>query len=320
MLAGLGVVRHDGAAPAPVATGEPQYDLPVCDQRRVAVAQAGGVVARAHLPALLAGLRVEGDQHRVGRAEVDRVAEHGDTPVPAERLRLLDVLGIAARIHPGDVARQHVEGGDPAAALRDVHQPVGHDRRRHPAAVVAHRPGPDQAQVGDVAAVDLVERAEPGDVVGPAVAHPVAVLRIEQPLLGDRLPLGVVVGLPQRGAGLHEEETGQANQHESAASMISHRLSPCSHPAPRLREDRRFACTPGPRRPGTARLVSIPNSGIMAHASDRRNSRMPLGTPVDGAGPTLVASGSYWRPNRARPGVYAGSAAPSPTASPLPSQ
>ena len=203
----------------------PSTTFPSAIERRVAVAQAGGVVAGAHLPALLAGLRIEGDQHGVGRAEVDRVAEHGDAPVPAERLRLLDVLGVAARVHPGDVARQHVERGDATAALGDVHQPVGHDRRRHPAAVVAHRPRPDETQVGDVVAVDLVERAEPGHVVGPPVAYPVAVLRVEQPLLGDRLPLGVV-GLPERGAGLEHQEGGQAHQYESSVSMVSHRLSP----------------------------------------------------------------------------------------------
>ena len=156
------------------------------------VPQPRRVVAGAHLPALLAGLRVERHQGRVGRAPVDRVAVDRHAAVPVHRLRLVDVLRVAAGVDPGHVAGDDVERGHAAAAFRHVHQAVGHDRRRDPAAPVPHRVRPDELQVADVLPVDLVEGAEPGDVVGPPEAHPVAVLRGEQALLGDGLPRRLV--------------------------------------------------------------------------------------------------------------------------------
>ena len=242
-LAGLGVVRDDGAARAAVAAGEAQHHLAVGDQRGVRMPQPGGVVAGAHLPALLARAGIEDDQRGVRRAPVDRVAVDRHAAVAVEGLRLLDVLGVAARVLPHDVAGHDVEARDAAAPLGDVHQAVGDDRRRHPAAVVAHRVGPDETQVADRLPVDLLERTEPGHVVRPPEAHPVAVPRIEQPFVGDRLPVALL-RLAERGAGLQQQETGEERQNEQAVSECSHRS--VSFPTPRSGASQRRRNT-GPR-------------------------------------------------------------------------
>ena len=252
-LAGLGVVRHDGAPRAAVAPGEAQHHLAVGDQRGVRMPQSGGVVAGAHLPALLARAGIQDHQRGVRGAPVDRVAVDRHAAVTVEGLRLLDVLGVAARVLPHDVASRDVEAGDAAAPFGDVHQPVGDDRRRHPAAPVAHRVGPDETQVADRLAIDLLERTEPGHVVRPPEVHPVAVPRIEQPLVGDRLPVPLL-RLPERGAGLQQLETGEERQNEQAVSECSHRS--VSFPSPAA--GRSAGATPDP--------------GIIADARGGRNS------------------------------------------------
>ena len=181
------------------------------------VPQSDRVVAGVHLPALLPRHGVQRNQRGVRRTPVDRVAMDRHAPVPHVGLRKLDIFGVAARVHPHDVAGYHVERGDPAAPLGHVHQPVGDDRRRDPARDVAHRIGPDEPQVVDVRAVDLIERAEPRHVVGPAIAHPVAVLRSEQPLLGDRLPLPRRL---RRGDAPHGETDPDQAIDESSASGV----------------------------------------------------------------------------------------------------
>ena len=279
-LAGLGVVRHDRTPCAAVAAGEAQNHLAVGDQRGMGVPQPGRVVAGAHLPPLLPRQGVQGDQRGIRRAPVDRVAVDRHAPVPHEGLRTLDVLGVAPLVQPRNVARHDVERGDPAAAFGHVHQPVGDDRRRDPARDIAHRIGPDEPQVADVRAVDLVERAEPRHVVGPPIAHPVAVLRVEQPVRGDRLPVDRRL---RRGAAPHGETGPDQARDESSESALWHLWSPRPCKARWLRMRSGVSIHRG-RRQRRAIVVALVLRGGEAIMQSKRLRRAVLIALVVGAG------------------------------------
>ena len=91
-------------------------------------------------------------------------------------------------VYPQDVPCYRVHRRDRAAAFRDVHDAVGHYRRRCPSAVVPEGVTPDRAEPLHIGPVDLVEWAESLDVVSPPVVQPVTVFRLGQPLVRDRLP------------------------------------------------------------------------------------------------------------------------------------
>ncbi len=153
------------------------------------MAFAGLVVARLHVEAHVARARIERDEVHVRGAPVDRVAVNRHAARAWISLGRGDVVGEPARVNPLDFAGRHVERDHSAAALGHVHQAVRDDRRRDPTAVVAHGVAPHGTQLGDVAAIDLPQRAEAFDVVGAPIAEPVARLRIQQTLVGDRLPV-----------------------------------------------------------------------------------------------------------------------------------
>ena len=146
------------------------------------------VVTRLRFPQLVARARIERDEKAVGRREIDHVAIHAYTAVTWIRLRLRDVLRIRAHVLPDELARDGVEGEHAAATLGDIHEPVRDDRRRDPAAVVAHRVRPHRAQAFHAAAIDLAQRAEGLDVVGAPIAEPIAGRGRAQALGGDRVP------------------------------------------------------------------------------------------------------------------------------------
>ncbi len=184
-----GVVRLELAARREVAARVADEHLAVGDQRRVRVAFAGLVVAGPHFPELRSRARVERDEKAVGRRKIDDVAVHTHAAMARIRFRRCDVLRIGAHVLPDELARDGIEREHAAAALGDVYEPVRDDRRRDPAAVVAHRVRPDGAQPLDRAAVDLAQRAIGLDVVSAPIAEPIAGLGCAQALGGDRLPV-----------------------------------------------------------------------------------------------------------------------------------
>ncbi len=204
----LGVVRSELAAHARVASGPPHEDLAVSDERRMRVPSLVVEVTRPRLPHLHAGAGVERDQVRVGRAPVDVVSVQRDTAMLVVRLRSPDVVGVLPLVHPAHVSGRRVERGDPPEPLGDVHDTVRHDRGRHPACGRLDRVRPYEPQLVDVVPVDLVERAIALHVVRAPVAHPVPVLRSEQTLLRDRLPLGPSQGRRRAGRQKRRERGG----------------------------------------------------------------------------------------------------------------
>ena len=68
---------------------------------------------------------------------------------------------------PHQIAGGCAETEHSPAAFDDVHEAVGDDGRRKPAAVVRHRVAPDRSELPDVGPVDLGERTVGMAVVGP---------------------------------------------------------------------------------------------------------------------------------------------------------
>jgi hypothetical protein len=127
----------------------------------------------------VAVLGVERDQPRIHGADVDAALPDRDAAVDhvaagVEALPPID-LGV---VGPLQLSGRRIEGVDLGPGRRRVEHAVDHQGRRFLAAVGVELGVPGQAQLPDIAGVDLVERREP--LLGVALA------------VGD--PLGVVVG------------------------------------------------------------------------------------------------------------------------------
>jgi len=112
-------------------------------------------------PALLAGVRVEGDKPSVGAHEVEPVAVHADAAVADEVAAVVDPI-----VLPEELALARVDGenvvGDGEVEDSVDQQRRGLDHRVADAALrtdAADLVGPGGGQRGDVGGVDLGERA-----------------------------------------------------------------------------------------------------------------------------------------------------------------
>src|SRR6516162_2104045 len=90
-LAGFGVERRDKPADPELAARAADHDLAVGDQWRQRHIIPMRIVLYLGVPQLLAGLGIEGNEHRIGRGEINLVAEQ---PNPAAgRMEQQNVLG-----------------------------------------------------------------------------------------------------------------------------------------------------------------------------------------------------------------------------------
>src|SRR4029077_8777184 len=97
--AARGVVGIEEPARAELAAGDPDEDLVLHDERRTRDAVAEHRVGDLDLPERRSGARVERDQCRVERADVQPVAEDGHAAI--ERVDLVGILDfLRARVSP----------------------------------------------------------------------------------------------------------------------------------------------------------------------------------------------------------------------------
>ena len=108
-------------------------------------------------------------------------------PCPAAELRMLpDVGGQVAPVVPHAVAGRRVERFDVIVArMGDVEDAVI-DERPNLLRSLIHRIHPGEAQLRDVVAGDLIERAERLEVVGAVYHQPVRRVGVAQHRVGDR--------------------------------------------------------------------------------------------------------------------------------------
>ena len=164
LVAGLGVVGGDVAAHAVLGAAVADDHPAVGDARRAGDRVGMLVVGDGvFFPHLLAARRVEGDQPPVIGADEDLALVQGDAPVhdvTASPVALVARhLGIEG---PDLLAGAGIDGVDDAPRRAHIHDAVDHDRGRLDAARRLEVVGPRQAEVLDVAGVDLVELAEAG--------------------------------------------------------------------------------------------------------------------------------------------------------------
>ncbi len=212
LLAGDGVVGDDdaGVRAAPRGAAAARHDLAVGDDgARALVGGVHPVVEDPGLPRQLAGGRVEGE-HVVVAARVDDVgAIDGEVPVEVgegpEHV-VPEVVGQVPPVLPEEVAGGGVDGLDDVARVRHVHHAVVHEG----GALLQPRPEtarPHHAQVADVAAVDLVQRAVAPAVEGAPPHQPVVGRRVLQDGVGDGGDPGVLA--VRKTAGRREQDRGE---------------------------------------------------------------------------------------------------------------
>ena len=212
LLARLGVVGHDdarlGAAPRTAAPAG--NHLAVGDDRARRVSRRVlRVVEQLRLPDQLAGDRVQREGIVVVGGVDDHVVPDGDVAVDADQSAqvIVDVVRDVAAVLPQQVAGDRVQRLDDVVRVRHV-EPAAVGNRRTLLRARRQGPRPDHAQVADVVAVDLVERAVAPAVQRPAPHQPVAVRRFLQHRVGDRHEVRLGGGL-RRGRHDGGEEQGE---------------------------------------------------------------------------------------------------------------
>ena len=184
LLAGLGIERGKEAAHAHLPARGAQQHLAIDDERRQRHVVALLVVVDFRGPDLLAGLGVERHQHRLCRGEKDLVAIKTDAAIG--RMQRNHVFGERALVTPQHFAGLGFEREQLVAGRRREHHAVVHDRRRLMAFDLSGGEAPDRLQAAHILRRDVRERAVTPTIVGAAEHQPVAVLRLFQPLGGDR--------------------------------------------------------------------------------------------------------------------------------------
>ncbi len=266
--AGGRVVGHDDARvrPAERRAAAARDHLAVRDDRpgRL-VGRVLRVVEDLGLPDEPARRRVEGEDVVVRAGVDDDVVVDGDVPVDADEAGdhvLGGVVGHRPAVLPDEIARRGVERLDDVVGVRRVQHAVVDQRRALLAPLAPERARPDQPQIGDVVAIDLLERAVAPAVERAAPHQPVAGGRILEHRVGNRHEAGRRLG--ERGA-RHERQHAVAR---AASSMrlavrlgrnISGLLSRRDSANDRGADDRRFY--PGPAR-AARRTSSVATRGV----------------------------------------------------------
>jgi hypothetical protein len=141
----------------------------------------------------------------VGGRNEDAIAVNGDAFLAVES---------RARAHialesPEQLAVRRIQRFHDIAVTEGEHDSVANDGRHHVVAV-RQGPGPDELQLGDVVAVDLVERTESVRIVRAAPLQPIVRRRTTQCLIGD----GRKFFDPARGARRNDERlTSRSSGH-----------------------------------------------------------------------------------------------------------
>ncbi len=235
-LARCSIVGGKIAAHAVLAAAVADQHLAFHDARRAGDGVRLGAIDGVHLPAPAAGARVEADESPVERREVDRSLPDGDSTVDRIAAGVAAPLARHLRVVlPELLAGLRVQRIHDAPHARRVHDSVHDDRGGLQPAQRAGGVRPREAELLDVACIDLLERAESLLAVGAAVREPVLRLGV-----GGRNARAVHLGellrrfrwrLRERLSSQHEAERRKCDQragvscHGSASRRCRRRVS-----------------------------------------------------------------------------------------------
>ena len=186
LLAGLGVIGADIAAHAELGTAVADDDLALDDARGAGDRVGLRLVEGDGGPFDLAGGGIDCDQPAIEGAEEERAVPGGEAAVDdiaaGGMAAILGNLGIVGPLH---LAGGGIEGDDFGPCCGGVHGAVNDQWRGFLPAVAVSLIAPGEAELADVAGVDLVEVGVALFGIGAAVGHPVARLggRSGQPLV-----------------------------------------------------------------------------------------------------------------------------------------
>jgi hypothetical protein len=171
------------------------------------VLRAAPVVEDLGFPGDFAGACVERVREIVGAVVENVLAVDCEVTVDRRKRNVVAVVALhGAAVFPQQIARGSVEGLRKIVRVREVHDPVI-DQRRAFLHALRERPRPNQAQIVDIAAIDLVERAVPPVIERAAPHEPIGGIRILQHGIGDRHE-GLRRLRPNRGAQQRAEQKG----------------------------------------------------------------------------------------------------------------
>ena len=127
--AGVGIIRIEEPADAELATGNPGHHLVFDDERGRRLAVPGAIVGDFGTPQQIARPPIDGDQVRVERAHVERLAQNGDPSIVATAADA-EVVRQLVLISPEGAARGGVDRHDVARRLGNEHHAVDNQRCR----------------------------------------------------------------------------------------------------------------------------------------------------------------------------------------------
>ena len=193
------------------------------------VAEPEGMVGAGHVPHHVAGARVEGDDVRVDRRQVDLVVVDGEVPGGDDAGELVGLVLVP--VAPAKLAGGGVEGFDDAGGTGDVEHAFVDERVRLGPPLGRQGPRPREPQPVRVAGVDLVQRAVAPAVEGAPPVDPVGGVRVEEHRLGDRRERRLLRLRRRSAQGCGDR--GDQNQRARSDSHAFSSLSPRSraHPA-----------------------------------------------------------------------------------------
>ena len=183
-LAGVRVVGGDEPADAELTARRADEHFAIGHERREAHVVAAAVVGDGGGPHRASRAGVQSHQHGIAGGQEHLVPKKADAA--GRRMPIDDCRPERATIAPQHRARRSLDRNHLAAGRCDEHHTVVHDGRGLVPVDRAGRKRPHRLQPGDVGSRDLREGAIAPPVVRPTVHHPVAVVRIPQPRLGDR--------------------------------------------------------------------------------------------------------------------------------------
>ena len=223
LFAGRGVERREharfGAAFGLAAPA--RDDFAVRDDRPRAVLCAAPVVENLGFPRERAGARVERVREVVGAIVENQVAVDREVAVDRrERDVVVVVVLHGPPVFPDEIAGRRVDGLRDVVRVREEHHAVMHERCAFLHAL-AERPRPDEAELRDVARVDLRERAVAPMIQRAAPRQPVGGVGILQHGIGDGPQIAHLCGGAEAGAGAEQrgEQGRRCETHESSRSI-----------------------------------------------------------------------------------------------------
>ena len=209
----------------------PRVHLPAGDDR------PGGLIGRVHpvvedlgVPDHLAGLRVQREDVVVHAGVDDQLAVDRDVPVGVDQGAdhvIAEIVRAIPPVLPDQVAGHRVDGLDDVARVGHEQHAVA-DQRGPLLAARRERPRPDQPEIADVVAVDLVERAVAPAVQRPAPHQPLVRTRVLQLRVGHRAD-AVRFLREDRRPGRDRQDDGHETAHDERRAEPERRRAGCEH-------------------------------------------------------------------------------------------